>query len=97
VEVLKQAQYAPYSVDEQVMVLYAVTNGHLDAVPTNRVREWERGFLDYARAQHPGVGEGIRTSKAIGKDAEAELKTAIAGYNRLFGAGAAAAPAARAA
>ena len=97
VEVLKQPQYAPYSVDQQVMVLYAVTNGHLDAVPTGRVREWERGFLDYVRAQHPGVGESVRTSKAIGKDVEAELKTAIANYNQLFGAGGAAAPAARAA
>ncbi len=51
-----------------------------------RVREWERGFLDYVRAQHPRVGESIRTAKAIGKEAEAELKTAIANYGQLFGA-----------
>jgi F0F1-type ATP synthase alpha subunit len=50
------------------------------------VREWERGFLDYVRAQHPQVGSGIRTTKAVGKDIEAELKTAIANYNQLFGA-----------
>jgi F-type H+-transporting ATPase subunit alpha len=86
VEILKQPQYSPLSVEEQVMVIYAVTNGHLDAVPVARIREWERGFLDYVRAQHPAVGESVRTSKAISKDAEAELKTAIANYGQLFGA-----------
>ena len=90
VEILKQPQYAPYSVEEQVMVLYAVTNGYVDDVPTARVREWERGFLEYVRAQYPQVGDGIRTTKALGKDVEADLKAAIAGYSKLFGAPAAA-------
>jgi F-type H+-transporting ATPase subunit alpha len=88
VEILKQAQYAPYSVEQQVIVLYAVTNGHVDDVPTARVREWERGFLEYVSAQYPQVGDAIRTTKAVGKDVEADLKNAIAGYNKLFGASA---------
>jgi F-type H+-transporting ATPase subunit alpha len=87
VEILKQAQYAPYSVEQQVMVLYAVTNGHIDTVPTARVREWERGFLEFVSAQYPQVGDGIRTSKALGKDGEADLKAAIAAYNKQFGVG----------
>jgi F-type H+-transporting ATPase subunit alpha len=86
VEILKQPQYSPLSVEEQVMVIYAVTNGYLDAIPVNRIREWERGFLDYARTQYPQVGDTIRTSKALGKDVEADLKRAIEAYTQLFGA-----------
>ncbi|GLC25986.1 F0F1 ATP synthase subunit alpha [Roseisolibacter agri] len=86
VEILKQPQYSPLSVEEQVMVIYAVTNGYLDAIPVNRIREWERGFLDYARTQYPQVGDTIRTSKALGKDVEADLKRAIEAFTQLFGA-----------
>jgi F-type H+-transporting ATPase subunit alpha len=86
VEILKQPQYSPQSVEEQVMVIYAVTNGYLDAIPVNRIREWERGFLDYARTQYPQVGDAIRTSKALGKDVEPDLKRAIEAYTQIFGA-----------
>src|SRR5687767_11056131 len=51
VEVLKQGQYQPMSVEHQVTILYAVTNGHLDDVPVAQIREWERGFHDYLGAQ----------------------------------------------
>jgi F-type H+-transporting ATPase subunit alpha len=85
VEILKQPQYSPLSVEEQVMVIYAVTNGHLDAVPVNRIRDWERGFLDYTRTQYPQVGDSIRTSKALGKDVEPDLKRAIESYTQIFG------------
>jgi len=87
VEILKQGQYAPMAVEDQVVVIYAVTNGHLDNVPVDRVRAWERGFLDYLRTQYPQVGDAIRTSKVLGKDIEADLKRAIDGYSQLFGAG----------
>ncbi|MDF1501969.1 F0F1 ATP synthase subunit alpha [Roseisolibacter sp. H3M3-2] len=86
VEILKQPQYSPLGVEEQVMVIYAVTNGHLDQFPVSRIREWERGFLDYVRTQYPQVGDSIRTTKAVGKDVEPDLKRAIDGYNQLFGA-----------
>ena len=85
VEILKQPQYSPYPVEDQVMVLYAVTNGLVDEVPTARIREWERGFLDYMHGQAPQVGTGIRTNKALSKDAEAELRGAIEGFTRMFG------------
>jgi len=86
VEILKQPQYSPLSVAEQVMVIYAVTNGYLDTLPVNRVREWERGFLDYARAQYPQVGDSITKTKALGKDVEPDLKRAIEAYTQLFAA-----------
>ncbi len=85
VEVLKQGQYAPLSFEKQVMVIYAVTNGMLDGIETGRVRAWEQGFHEYMSAQYPQVGDTIRTSKALSKDIEADLKRGIEAYNVQFG------------
>jgi F-type H+/Na+-transporting ATPase subunit alpha len=85
VEILKQPQYRPMRVEQQVMVLYAVTNGHLDEVPVPQIRAWESGFVDYVGAQFPQIGERIRTEKALSKDSEAELKRAIDGFKQIFG------------
>src|SRR5687768_969188 len=87
VEVLKQGQYQPMSVENQVTILYAVTNGHLDDVPVNRIREWERAFLEYVQAQWPQVGDRLRKEKELKKDLEEELKRAIAAFKDLRGDG----------
>src|SRR5206468_5860148 len=55
VEVLKQPQYQPMPVEQQVMVIFAVTNGYLDDVPVPEIRAWEQGFKDFMAAQHPDV------------------------------------------
>jgi F-type H+/Na+-transporting ATPase subunit alpha len=85
VEVLKQPQYQPMAVEQQVMIIYAVTNGFLDTVPVNRIREWERGFHEYMSAQYPKVGEKLRTEKTLSKEIEAELKQGIEGFSQMFG------------
>src|SRR2546423_1465843 len=54
-EVLKQPQYQPLRVDQQVMILYAVTNGFLDDVPVNRVQEWEAQFHSFMSNAHPEI------------------------------------------
>ncbi|MEJ7810274.1 MAG: F0F1 ATP synthase subunit alpha [Gemmatimonadaceae bacterium] len=97
VEVLKQPQYAPMPVEQQVMILYAVTNGHVDDVPVEQVREWERGFHDFMMAQHPQVGEHVRSEKLLSKETEDLLKRAIASYKELRGDGVKAAAATAAA
>ncbi len=84
VEILKQGQYAPMSVEGQVMSIYAVTNGFLDGIDTAKVRDWEQGFQEYMRAQYPQVGDTIRTSKALSKETEADLKRGIEAYNKQF-------------
>ena len=80
VEVLKQPQYSPMPVEQQVMIIYAVSNGFIDDVPVAAVRAWERGFHEFMAAQYPQVGEAIRKEKAISKDTEAALKAGIAAY-----------------
>ena len=57
VEVLKQGQYMPMAMEEQVMILYAVTNGFIDDVAVDKVRAWEKGFHEYMKAQFPQVGD----------------------------------------
>ena len=58
VEVLKQPQYQPVPVEEQIVALYAVTNGYLDDVDVRNVRQWERDFLAWLRASRPQVLAG---------------------------------------
>jgi F-type H+-transporting ATPase subunit alpha len=97
VEVLKQPQYSPMPVEQQVMIIYAVTNGYLDDVPVPAIREWEREFHDFMLAQFPQVGERLRTEKVLSKETEEDLKRAILQFKQLRGDGAASAPAGAAA
>jgi F-type H+-transporting ATPase subunit alpha len=87
VEVLKQGQYQPMAVEQQVVIIYAVTNGFLDDVPVADVRAWERGFHEYAAAQYPQLADSIRKEKALSKETEADLKRAIESFKQVFGAG----------
>jgi F-type H+-transporting ATPase subunit alpha len=68
--------------EEQVLVIYAVTNGLLDTIETAKVRAWEKGFLEFMRAQFPQVADTVRTSKALSKEMEAELKRGIEQYSK---------------
>ena len=60
VEVLKQGQYAPLSVQEQVVSIFAVTEGHMDDVPVADVHEFEAGLLEFVRARYSGLLNEIR-------------------------------------
>ena len=84
VEILKQPQYRPMPVEKQVAIIYAVTNGHLDAVPVDQARVWEEGFLDFLDAQYIDLLEGFRKEKALTEDLEGRLKDAIADFNARY-------------
>jgi len=84
VELLKQGQYQPMSMEDQVVVIYAVSNGFIDAVPVNQVKAWEKQFLVFAKSQFPQVTDSIRTTKALSKDMEADLKRAIEQFSKEF-------------
>src|SRR3972149_6624339 len=75
VEVLKQPQYRPVTVADQVVAIFAVTNGHMDKVPVERVAEFERGLTDYVRPRHAGLIDEIESTGSL-PDREA-LGTAI--------------------
>jgi F-type H+-transporting ATPase subunit alpha len=65
VEVLKQPQFQPVPVEEQVLVLYAVTEGYMDDIPTEDVRRFERGLREYFRDRHTNVLASIRETGSL--------------------------------
>jgi F-type H+-transporting ATPase subunit alpha len=84
VEVLKQPQYRPVPVENQVVIIYAVTNGHLDEIQVEHIREWEQHFLEFLEASHPDILKDIRTKKALDDDLTNRLKAAIAAFQQMF-------------
>jgi len=83
-ELLKQPQYAPQAVEEQVCVIYAGTRGYLDKFPVNAVGRFESEFLSRLHSKHEGLLEAIRTKKALDDKLEGELKSALDGFSETF-------------
>jgi F-type H+-transporting ATPase subunit alpha len=97
VEVLKQGQYAPIPVEDQVMVIFAVTQGYLDDLEASEIRRWEESFREYMRSAHPAVGAAIKDSKVISDETDRKLRDAIEAHKSLFRTEAADEPAVEAA
>jgi F-type H+-transporting ATPase subunit alpha len=81
-EILKQPQYSPLPVAQQVAVIYAVTNGYLDEVPIENVGEWESGFHEFMRTAHPEILETVTTEQKLSDQTIEALKASIIEYNR---------------
>src|SRR3954465_15581908 len=77
VELFKQTQYNPIPVEEQVAVLWAMQNGYLDAVPVDRVKDFQVKLQEYLRTRKEALMATIVTKKALDKDLEADLKAAL--------------------
>ncbi|MDK2821279.1 MAG: F-type H+/Na+-transporting ATPase subunit alpha [Clostridia bacterium] len=85
-EILKQDQYQPMAVEEQVVVLYVAINGYLDDVPVDKVRSFEDDFLRFMRNERPEVLAGIREKKKLDDSIEEQLKKSIEDFKRSFSA-----------
>ena len=83
-ELLKQPQFAPMQMEEQVCVLYAGVNGYLDPLPVNRVRAFQDGLLSTLKSKHAAMLEAIRSSKDLSDDAAKELKGAVEAFAKSF-------------
>ncbi|MGO4571908.1 F0F1 ATP synthase subunit alpha [Microvirga sp. 2TAF3] len=83
-ELLKQPQFSPLKMEEQVAVIYAGVNGYLDALPLNRVRAFEDGLLGTLRSKHADILEAIRSSKDLTSDTEAKLKDVVQSFAKSF-------------
>ncbi len=84
VELLKQKQYAPMAVEDQVMVIYAGVNGYLDDLPVEKVLPFEEEFLNYMHTSHPDVGEAIARTGELSRETEEKLKAAIIEFKKGF-------------
>jgi F-type H+-transporting ATPase subunit alpha len=76
VEILKQPQYTPFAVEDQIISIWAVTNGYADDVPVERVSAFESALLDHVRTRHSSIGETIRSTGKLDDETETALKSA---------------------
>ena len=83
-ELLKQPQFSPLKVEEQVVVIYAGTTGLLDPLPVDRVREFETGLLALMRSEHKDLLDAIREKGEMTNDITANLKTVLDRYAKNF-------------
>jgi F-type H+-transporting ATPase subunit alpha len=83
-ELLKQPQFSPLKTEEQVVVIYAGVNGYLDALPVNKVRDFEDGLLRLVRENNADILDSIRNEKEISNTVGEKLKTVVAGFAKSF-------------
>ncbi|GAA2902598.1 F0F1 ATP synthase subunit alpha [Nonomuraea rubra] len=84
VELLKQAQYSPFSLEREVASIWAGTTGELDEVPIEDVRRFEGEFLDYIQSSHKGIFDTIRETRELSDDTVTALKDAITEFKKGF-------------
>ncbi len=83
-ELLKQPQFSPLKMEEQVCVIYAGVNGYLDKLALSQVRSFEDGLLASLRSKHADILESIRSSNDLPGDVEAKLKLAVEAFSASF-------------
>src|SRR5712675_721972 len=83
-ELLKQPQFSPLKMEEQVTVIYAGVNGYLDPIPVDRVRAFEDGLLSLVRTKHTDILDDIRKTGDLTDATAGKLKAAVDGYAKSF-------------
>ncbi len=83
-EILKQPQYEPVSLGNQVIAIFAGTNGFADEVPLENMRAWEVDLLRYMETSHPEIGKAIADDKRISDDTEAKLRQALETFKNTW-------------
>ncbi|ARR01770.1 MULTISPECIES: F0F1 ATP synthase subunit alpha [Campylobacter] len=86
VEVLKQPPYSPLPVENQVVIIFAGSNGYLDDIPVSAVTKFEAELYPYIEAKYPDIFEQIRNKKALDKDIEEALDKALNEFKAIFSA-----------
>lgn len=82
-EILKQPQYKPISIEHQVMMIYAAINRYLKDVLVEDIKDFEKEFYEFMDTQHPEVGKAIKTSGKIEEETEENLKAAILEFKKV--------------
>ncbi|WP_328359146.1 F0F1 ATP synthase subunit alpha [Mycobacterium sp. NBC_00419] len=84
VELLKQPQYSPLAVEDQVVAIFLGTQGHLDSVPAEDVSRFESDFLEHVKASHSDILTGIKETKKLSEELEEKLVSVIADFKKGF-------------
>ena len=83
-EILKQPQYEPMDLDDQVIILFAGVNGFTDKIPVERLKEYQSGLLRYIETSNPDIGKDIQKEKRITKETESKLRDSIQVFNSTW-------------
>jgi F-type H+-transporting ATPase subunit alpha len=83
-ELLKQPQYAPYGLDEQVILIYAGTRGFLEKIPVEKVKDWQNKFMRFVKSTYPQIGQDIVKVNTLTPDTETLLKKALTDFNLSY-------------
>ena len=83
-ELLKQPQFAPFPVEEQVVAIYAGTCGYLDKLAVSAIGRFEKQLLGRLRTSNKDILDGIRTQKALSPELEAKLKAVLDDFSKSF-------------
>ena len=84
VEVLKQKQFQPMSVQDQIVMIFAATKGHLDDLPVSSLQAFEPRFLSFLKSNYADIGESIKETKALPDDKVKRPEEAIAAFKKQF-------------
>jgi F-type H+-transporting ATPase subunit alpha len=83
-EILKQPQYQPMALEDQVMVIFAGTNGYADHVPVEKMRRWEKDLLEFLHTSYPEIGKEIAEKKVISDDLRQRLIQALELFKKTW-------------
>ena len=83
-QLLKQPQYRPLTLSDEVMSIYAGTNGYLDDIAVDRIPEWEQSFYQFMATNYPEIGKAIDREKVLSETTEDGLKLALNEFNKQF-------------
>jgi len=84
VEVMKQGQFAPQPVEKQITIIYAATNGHLDALPVAALQRYEAELYAFLEAKHPAVLTLVAQKRELTDEVKTKLDAALAAFAQLF-------------
>ncbi len=87
VEVLKQKQYTPYPVEDQVISIWAVTNGYMDDVPLGKVNDFEQALIQHVKTRHAAIGQAIVDTGKLEDDLAEQLKAAVEEFKATWSSG----------
>jgi F-type H+-transporting ATPase subunit alpha len=84
-ELLKQSQYQPMTLEDQVIQIFTLTRGYGRGVPVEKIQEYAANLLQFMHSSHPEIPQAIANQRAINNEIEAALKAALAEYNQSVG------------
>ncbi|HBB25530.1 MAG TPA: F0F1 ATP synthase subunit alpha, partial [Bacteroidetes bacterium] len=85
-EVMKQPQYSPVTVEDQIIAIYAASQGFADELPVESIKRYETELIDFVHANHADIIQGLRTEKALTDSIVEKLKAALTAFTQRFAA-----------